>query len=395
MKVSNFRVRDGASCAGADLFLEKRPPVRIETMEIFRTHLRCKKPFRIATGVSDQCQGILVKLTTDTGAFGWGESSPDSYLTGETLDGVEALLQQDLFPAIRGLSPWALEEIHRRMSRECVANPSARAAIDLACHDLIGRQTGVSLVDFLGGSSRRMLTNYSIGLCSPEEAAQEARRIIEAGYKAVKLKVGNDPDEDYARVKAVRSALGPDVPLRIDANEGWTYSQALKCLTRIEPFTVQLVEQPLARWDFEGMARLRQRIVPPIAADEGVHSPRDAARAIAAGAVDIINIKLMKSGGLYPARSIVAQARAHGVALMVGGMVGESRLAVSAATALAAAYGFEYADLDADLLLAEDAVAEGGVTLEGSERVLPDLPGLGVVRLDESRLTSVKQPLPT
>lgn len=370
------------------MFSPEAPPVLIEKMEIFRTHLRCKKPFRIATGVSDQCESILVKLTTDTGDFGWGESCPDSYLTGETLDGVEALLAQDLFPAVKGLSPWALDEVHRRMERECVANPSARCAIDLACHDLIARQAGVSLVNFLGGSSYRMLTNYSIGLCSAEEAAQEARRIIEAGYKAVKLKVGNDPDEDYSRVKAVRSALGPDVPLRIDANEGWSYSEALKCLTRIEPFGVQLIEQPIARWDFEGMARLRERVVPPIAADEGVHSPRDAARAIAAGAVDIINIKLMKSGGLYPARSIIAQARAHGVALMVGGMVGESRLAVSAATAMAAGYRFEYADLDADLLLAEDAVAEGGVTLEGSERVLPDLPGIGVVRLDDARLTA-------
>ncbi|MCE7872265.1 dipeptide epimerase [bacterium CPR1] len=366
----------------------------IEKMEIFRTRLRCKKPFRIATGVSDQCEGILVKLTTDGGAAGWGEASPDPYLTGETMDGVVSLLVHDLFPVVRGLSPWQLEEIHRRMAAACVANPSARCAIDLACHDLIARQAGVSLVSFLGGSSGRVLTNYSIGLCTAEEAAKEARRIIESGYRAVKLKVGNDPEEDYARVKAVRSSIGPEVPLRIDANEGWTYSQALRALTRIEPFGVELIEQPIARWDYEGMARLRERVTPPIAADEGVHSPRDAARAIAAGAVDIINIKLMKSGGLYPARSIVAQARAHGVALMVGGMVGESRLAVSAATALAAAYRFEFADLDADLLLAEDAVAEGGVTLDGSERVLPDLPGLGVQKLDESRLTSEAQPLP-
>ncbi|MEW6280850.1 MAG: dipeptide epimerase [Candidatus Eremiobacterota bacterium] len=363
--------------------------MRIDRLDIYRSSLRCKKPFRIATGVSDHCSALLVKLTTDTGEVGWGEAAPDPYLTSETLESCEALLRDHFFPVLKGLSVFEIEEVHRRMERAAYGNPSARCGVDLAVYDLLARRMGVTLVEYLGGSARRVLTNYSIGLMPVEEAAQEARRIVEAGYRCVKLKVGDDPDDDVARVRAVRTAIGPDIPLRIDANEGWNYSDALRALTRMEPYSVQLVEQPLARWDLDGMARLRQRVLPPIAADEGVHSPREAARAISAGAVDIINIKLMKSGGLHPARTIVALARTHGVRLMVGGMVGESRLAVTAATALAAAFRFEYADLDADLLLAEDAVAEGGVTLEASERVLPDGPGSGILRLDERYLTLV------
>jgi o-succinylbenzoate synthase len=359
----------------------------IRSFELLTTRLHCKKPFRIATGVSDVCQGILLRLTTASGLTGLGEAVPIPHLTGETLEGAREALREELMPRLLGLDCWGLQEAHARMDAAVTGHPSARAAVDLALHDLAARACGQPLVRFLGGRSLRVETNYSIGLASPPEAAAEARSIVESGYHIVKLKVGDDPDTDVARVKAVRSAMGPDLKLRIDANEGWTPVQALRALSRMEPFRVELVEQPVARWNWRAMAELRARVGIPIAADEGVHTSRDAARAIEAGAIDIINIKLMKSGGLAPARDIVALARAHGIGLMVGGMVGESALAVTAAASLAAAFGFEYADLDADLLLRDQLCRQPGIGLEGSDRVLSELPGLGGLELDAAFLS--------
>ena len=171
--------------------------------------------------------------------------------------------------------------------------------------------------------------------------------------------------------------------LRIDANEGWDLSQATGALKQMSRYRLELVEQPLPRWDLKGMAELRRRTNVPVAADESVHSARDALKAVEAEAVDIINIKLMKSGGLHPAREITAIARAAGVRLMVGGMVGESSVAVAAAASMASAWKFEHADLDADLLLADRLVTSGGLELRGDARVLDPSPGYGVLELDQ------------
>ena len=351
---------------------------RIRDFRLYRTRLRCKKPFQIASGVSDVCTGLVLELRTEGGVSGWGEAVPLPYLTGETVEGCQAALSQLLVPAILGLQPWSFETAHQRMNRVTSAHPSARAAVDLALHDLTGRLWKTPVAELLGGECQPVLTNYSIGLTSADEAGEEAFGLVEEGYHAIKLKVGSDPDEDVRRVKSVRGAIGPEIKLRIDANEGWNLIDASRALTRMEPFNVELVEQPLPRWDLKGAATLRSRTRIPIAADEGVKDARDALRSIEAGAVDIINIKLMKCGGLHPARQIVTLARIHGIQLMVGGMVGESSLAVSAAASLAAAFNFEYADLDADLLLADQISQEDSLPLIDSHRCPQRRPGLGL-----------------
>lgn len=359
--------------------------MRLDRIEVFHTRLKCIKPFRIATGVSDECHTLLVKIHSGC-HNGYGEAVPKPTLTGETLEGCESALRNHLFPALKGMDCWAVEDLHATMDTVVSGYPAARAAIDMAIHDILGKAAGVPLWRFLGGSRRRVLTNYSIGLCPPHEAAAEGRRIVERGFKAVKLKVGESPDEDYERVRAVRSAIGPDIKLRIDANEGWSYTQAVRALRKMEHCDLELVEQPLPRWDLDGMARLRTKVHVPIIADESVRTPRDAVRIVELGAADGFNIKLMKCGGLHPAREIVAIARASGLDLMIGGMVGESKLSVTAAASLAAACGFEYADLDADMLLQDDLAPQAGLSLEGTDRVLEDMPGLGHGDLDRTLL---------
>ncbi|MBI3928276.1 MAG: dipeptide epimerase [Armatimonadetes bacterium] len=361
--------------------------MRIAGYQLYRTRLQCHKPFKIATGASDVCSGLVLRLETEDGGWGYGEAVPNPYLTGETFDGAVAALKELILPGLMNADAWHVGIIHQKMSSVVIGHPSARAAVDMAVHDLLSRAAGVPLASLLGGPGGGVETDFSIGLCRPDEAAREARAIVEKGFRAIKLKVGADAAEDVDRVKAVRGAIGPDLKLRIDANEGWDLPGATRALREMEHYRVELVEQPLPRWDLRGLAELRRRVDVPIAADEAVHSPRDALRALEAGAVDIINIKLMKSGGLGPAREIAAMARAAGVRLMIGGMVGESRISVTAAAALASALSFEYCDLDADLLLADQLVEEGGARLEGDRRVLDSAPGLGIADLNKAFLT--------
>lgn len=358
--------------------------MKLKSFELFSSRLACKKPFKIATGSSNVCRALVLRLTSDTGHTGLGEAVPHPLLTGETLEGAAACITRYLMPAVESLDLRAPRDVARAL-RAVTTCPAARTAVDLAVHDLLGRACGLPVACLLGGGNRPVRTNYSIGLTSPREAAEEARSLIEQGWRCIKLKVGDDPEVDVARVRAVRGAIGPDMALRIDANEGWSLAEAVRTLRAMEPFQVELAEQPLARWDLAGHASLRSRTTIPIALDESVHSVADARRALELGAADIINVKLMKSGGLVPAVEIATLARAHGVAMMVGGMVGESALSVSAAASLASALRFEFADLDADLLL-RDVLSAEGARLEGDARVPAERPGFGIENLDEQYL---------
>ncbi|MCA9794827.1 MAG: dipeptide epimerase [Candidatus Eremiobacteraeota bacterium] len=361
--------------------------MKLASCQLYRSSLQCKKPFVIATDVCDDCHGLILKLTADSGAVGWGEAVPDRRLTGETIDGVVQVLREHLVPPLFERDLWQLESLHREVFAT-VRSSSAVAAVDIAVHDLLSRASGVSLCQFLGGPARPVRTNYSIGITTSQAAADEAQELVRHGYNAIKLKVGDDPHEDVARVRAVRRAIGPQVRLRIDANEGRTVPAALRALKAMEELDIELVEQPVAKENLDGFVYLRNQQSIPVAADESVHTPEDALRLLRAGAVDILNIKLMKSGGLLPARRIQSIARAFGAQLMVGGMVGESRLAVSAATALASAWGFEYADLDADLLVV-DPLSDEGARVDGEWRVPSQAPGLGLDSLSNEALTLI------
>ena len=354
---------------------------------LYRTTVKCKRPFAIATGTQDECNGLLVELKTSEGLSGWGEGVPLAYLTGETLTGCQAVLTELFLPALQGEDPRGLENLRGRLNRLAVNHPAARCAVDLALIDLCCRLHRMPAWAWLGGSNRPVQTNYSIGLTTPEDAAHQARALVEQDFACIKLKIGQEPDLDLDRARAVRGAIGPEIPLRVDANEGWTFLQAKRFLTRAESLDLQLIEQPLMRSDFEGLRRLRGLSSTPICADESLRGVQEARRLADMGAVDVFNIKLMKCGGLLEARDIVAIARAAGIDLMIGGMVGESCVAVAAATALASAYRFEYADLDADLLLRANFATGGAAHDPVGYRKLNDEPGWPVGELHPESTT--------
>lgn len=350
----------------------------IASWTLYKTTLHCKRPFRIATGEQDTCHGLLLELRNQDGRSGWGEGVPLPVLTGETLQGAISALCGVWLPGLVGRDPSELQALRSDLHKLLSGNTAARCAVDLALHELVAQQWQIPVWRLLGGDNRTVETNYSIGLCSPSEAAEQARSLVENEYQIVKLKIGEDPELDLERVASVRAAIGPDIRLRVDANEGWNYLQALRFLRRAGAYALEFIEQPLVRSDWEGLRRLRGESPVPICADESLRGVHEARQLAQMQAVDIFNLKLMKCGGLLEAREIVTIARAHGIQMMIGGMVGESALAVGAATALASTWRFEYADLDADLLLRDSCWSLTLPSPAVGVRQNPNAPGWGL-----------------
>lgn len=328
--------------------------MKIVSYKLYEAVVHCRRPFTIASGTQDACRTLILELTADSGVKGYGEAVPIPLLTDETLEGCKQTLIELLLPWLRHRDIWSLRDLHRDMSQRTRAK-SARCAIDLAVHYLQAHSMGVSLGRRLGTVRKSFPTNYSIGIETPETTLELVQEILEAGYRRVKLKVGTTPEQDIAMVARVSELLPAGVLLRLDANGGWDRMGAVQALRAMAKLgcPVELVEQPTPREDFEGLGFVKARTEFAIAADESVQTIHDARRLLQDGCVDILNLKLMKSGGLTPAMEIASLARAFGCRLMVGGMVGESFLGVQAAAAMAAAFNFEYADLDADILLTD------------------------------------------
>lgn len=332
--------------------------MQIVAYRLYETVVNCRRPFKIATGVQEACKTLIVELTMENGVRAYGEAVPIPLLTDESLAGCRQLLVDELLPLLRNRSIWAIRDIHKDMLCRTRAK-SARCAIDLALHYAQAKCAGVHLAKLLGTSSTSFPTNYSIGIEELETSVFLASQIVDRGYDRIKLKVGVGVEADVATVKRVSEVLPDGVKLRLDANCGWDRVQAVEALTAMQDSAcpIELVEQPVAREDFAGLKYVRERVSYLIAADESVQNIHDAKRLLQDECVDILNLKLMKAGGILPALEIAALARAYGCRLMIGGMVGESIIGVQAAASIAAALGFEYADLDADILLKDTPFA--------------------------------------
>ena len=362
----------------------------IQQIEVYPVNLRYKEPFRIAPGASTESQNIVVRILTDYEVFGWGESSPSLRVTGESTETVVSALNK-IAPKLIGMCPLRIERDTEVMDSILEGNPAAKAAIDIALHDILGKTCRKPLFMLLGGYRTEVLTDLTLGIKSPKEMVKDAVKAVKEGFKALKVKLGVNPAEDVERVKLIRESVGDDMRIGIDANQGWTPKQAKEVLNRIEKFDVQFAEQPVPAEDTEGLIKVRKDSPIPIMADESVHSPEDALCLIQAEAVDLINIKLMKSGGLLKGRKIAEIAEAAGIPCMIGCM-GESEIGIAAGTHLAAAIkNIRYADLDSDLLLKDKLVKKGGTKVKNSVRTFRKQHGLGIEELDEKLLGKPKR----
>jgi L-alanine-DL-glutamate epimerase-like enolase superfamily enzyme len=239
-----------------------------------------------------------------------------------------------------------------------------------------GKIAGLPLYALLGGGRRPIPTDQTVGIDTPQEMAARAAELAGKGVPAIKVKLGTTANEDVERIDRIREAIGDELPLRLDANQGWDLPTAVQVLRRLESSGIEYCEQPLARWDLEGFRRLRERVSIPIMADESVFDHHDAFKLTAGGCCDYLNIKLAKSGGIHTAQKINAIAEGCGVRCMVGCML-ETRLALTAAAHLVSARrNIRYADLDSHFQLEEDPVV-GGARWDGGTITPPDDPGIG------------------
>lgn len=357
----------------------------IQQIDVYQVTLAYREPFRISPGASTESQNVVVKIATDYGVYGWGEASPSERVTGETAETVIKVLDE-IAPKLVGMCPLRIEQNVEIMDLTVDGSPAAKAALDIALHDILGKTVKKQLFRVLGGYRTEVLTDITLGIKAPKEMARDAIKAVKRGFKALKVKVGVNPDEDIERVKLIREAVGEQIQIRIDANQGWTPKQAITVLNKIEKYNIQFAEQPVPAEDLKGLIQVKRNSPIPVMADESVHSPEDALRLIKAEAVDLINIKLMKSGGIHKAKKIAAIAEAANIPCMIGCM-GESEIGIAAGAHLAAAVkNIQYADLDSDLLLKDKLAKKGGTKVKNSMRRFTKSHGLGIKELDNEKL---------
>jgi o-succinylbenzoate synthase len=360
--------------------------MKIKEIEIYPISIPLKKPFKIALGTSYEYKGVLVKIVTNENIYGLGEASPSERITFETQSTViNALAQMKSF--LIGKNPIEIEKIIDELDIKVQGNSSAKASIDLALYDIIGKYLRLPLSAIFGSDKSEIKTSITIGIKSVQEVIEEALQLIDQKVKIIKLKTGTNPNGDIDEVKALRQAIGYDTRLRIDANQGYSVQQAIKVLKELERYEIEFVEQPVVANDVEGLREVRNNTAIPIMADESLHSPKDAIELIKNDAVDLFNIKLMKSGGLNRALKIAEIAQAAGIQCMVGCMV-ETKVGITAGMHLALGKKIvRYADLDGYLDLEVDCVKGGVVTKEGINS-LSDGVGLGV-EVEKDKLKAI------
>lgn len=357
----------------------------IAEVHTHRLRVPLHTPFVTALRRTTLVETLAVELVDSDGRSGFGEAPQVWQVTGASIAGARACVTEVLAPLLIGRDAGDLVARTAEVRRAVAGNEAAKAAVDTALHDLVARQLGVPLVRLLGGTALRVPTDVTLAAGDADDLAAGAAQRVREGFRVIKLKVGADAAGDLARIRAVRAAVGPQVRVRLDANQGWTPREAVRIIRGAEDagLDVELVEQPVPHWDIEGLAWVSDRVDVPILADEAVYDVRDLVEVIRRRAADMVNVKLAKCGGLGPARTLLDLAAAYGVGTVIGSMM-ESEIGIGAAASLAAAYGTTAtADLDAAWWLASSPI-EGGIRYEAAEVVLPDTPGLGIAGLRDS-----------
>ncbi|MGE5577376.1 MAG: mandelate racemase/muconate lactonizing enzyme family protein [Syntrophothermus sp.] len=367
--------------------------MQITRAEVFPIKIPKKTAFKVAYATRTACLGLLLKLSTDDGRTGWGEAVPVAEVTGEQRSEVFHALRGWLPGGIIGVDPFDREEIRLRLERDLANMPSARCAVDTALWDLRGQALGRSVRELLGRAREAHWASMSMGIKGLEETVAEARNLLGQGFHDIKVKIGLDLEGDVARAKALRRELGTDWRLYLDANQGYTPTEAIKLAEALADQEVEFIEQPVKAADIAGLAEVTRHSPIPIAADEAVKNPASMVRIIEHGAAHMINVKLMKCGGPSNAEVLIRMAEATGMKAMIGCMI-ESRVGITAGLSVALALAnVHYIDLDGAFDLVDDVISTGGAQLAGGKQFLTEGPGLGITVDEEKVKTYLDQDL--
>ena len=351
--------------------------MRITALTLVSVPMQLTEPYTIAYETVSEAVNLFMRVETDSGLSGIGCAAPDVEVTGETAETVTTAFHSFIEPMLLGGDPFRLTFYMEQLKRSPACGASARAMTDMALYDLMARRAGLPLYKLLGGYRRSISTSITIGILPVKETVRRATSFLEDGFHILKIKGGLDVEEDIRRVKEIRSAAGSRIELRFDANQGYTVEQAVYFVEQTREDRVRILEQPTPRQHSDQLGAVSRRTPIAVMADESLMTLRDVFRLTRGDLTDMVNIKLMKVGGISEAMSINSVARAAGVEAMIG-CVDESGLAISAGLHLALSRpNTMFADLDGHLDLIGDPYRDAIILRRG--RLYPrETPGLGL-----------------
>jgi L-alanine-DL-glutamate epimerase-like enolase superfamily enzyme len=347
----------------------------ITHIDIYRFSIPME-PFTIATGTMDHAQNVFIRVHTNAGFYGVGECSAFPMILGETQDTCLVMGREfaKLWIGRDALDiPARLQQLHNFTA----GNTTIKSAFDIALHDIAAKNAGLPLYQFLSGKRREVESDITIGIAGPATMALKALDFKASGANILKVKLGKNAIEDVERIRQIRDAVGPEMKIRIDANQGWSFGDAVFALEALGDYDIEFCEQPMRTWYDDLLPELMQLSPVKIMADESVYNHHDARRQINSGSCHFINIKMSKSGGLSEARKIHDEAASHSIACMMGGML-ESRIGLSAKLHFVyASPNIRFYDMDTCMLGHLQDPCVGGVTYDGYKLNIDDTPGIG------------------
>jgi o-succinylbenzoate synthase len=362
----------------------------ISQVEIYKLRIPLIEPFITSLAYETHVENLIVLIRTEKGLTGFGECSPYMPVNGESMDTC-FVVGQYFAKLLKGRNALQLEENLAAMDRLIYANTSIKSAFDIALHDIIGQHKEVPLYAlYKGKNNKELVTDYTVSLSDPEKMAADAVKIKNQGYPSIKVKLGATGKKDIERIKLIREAVGDDIPLRIDANQGWTVKEAIETLNALDRYNVEHCEEPIAKWNFMRLRKIKKNSPIPIMADESCGDAHDAERLIKLKACDMFNIKVGKAGGVLNAYEIVKLGDKVKMHMQVGAFL-ESRLGMTASAHLAlCSKNIVHCDFDTPLMFSEDIVS-GGLTYHANGVMkVPDAPGLGA-RIEQTQLDKLEK----
>ncbi|HCC78267.1 MAG: hypothetical protein A2X25_01115 [Chloroflexi bacterium GWB2_49_20] len=361
--------------------------MKITAIEAIPVAIPLNHPLKMAVATVSRRDSLIVRIHTNEGLVGLGEAVIAPYFSGETQAGAKAAIDTLLAPVLVGQDVFNIHANLARLDRVLYGNPSAKSAIDIALHDLLAQAMNVPLYILLGGKVRDQVNStWAISAEEPTQAEDEALEGIEQGFQAIKIKVGvGSLQKDIERIRTVRKRIGNNIHLRADANQAWSPEAAIQFLKAVEDCHLQFIEQPVHRYDLDGMAKVARAVDTPVAPDEGLFNAEDALRHIRLAAADGAVMKIMKAGGIVGCRQLAAVLQAANLNLHLGGMPGQT--SISAAAEIHLAVSLPDLSWDTGIYphsISHDVVTERLVPVGGAY-LPPEKPGLGV-KLDEAAL---------
>jgi L-alanine-DL-glutamate epimerase-like enolase superfamily enzyme len=345
--------------------------------------MQLTEPYSISYETIDACEGVFMRMNTERGKTGLGFAAPDPAVTGETAAEVLECFNSTIEPILKGFDAFEYARIMETLKDNLPRHPSARAMVDMALFDVIAQKAGVPLYKMLGGFRKEIATSITIGIMPVHMAVEHTKEHLKRGFRILKIKGGAHVEEDIEKIIRIRELAGDQIKIRFDANQGYTFDESVRFLKETDDYGIELLEQPTLKNDLDLLRKVTLNASIPVMADESLLSLSDVFQLSKQGSSDLINIKLMKTGGIMEAMHINSVARAAGIKAMVGCM-DESALGISAALHFALSRpNVEYADLDGHLDVATDPF-EGMLKIRDGKLLPPESPGLGWIGMKKA-----------